>query len=133
MVREQLMTTATVRDVEIKNNYESIAWKWMRYSGILLIPLAWGHMLIQDVLVGAHRIDLGYVEMRWSILGWRVYDFLLLAFAFAHGMNGLRQVLFDFLPAPRLRRVLSWALFVLWLIVSLIGAAAIIGGVRMPE
>ena len=23
---------------------------------------------------------------------WRVYDFLLLAFTFAHGMNGLRQV-----------------------------------------
>jgi succinate dehydrogenase / fumarate reductase membrane anchor subunit len=132
MVREQLMTTATVRDVEIKNNYESTAWKWMRYSGILLIPLAWGHMLIQDVLVGAHQIDLSYVEMRWSIMGWRVYDFLLLAFAFAHGMNGLRQVLFDFLPAPRLRRVFSWTLFVLWLVVSLIGAAAIIGGVRMP-
>jgi succinate dehydrogenase / fumarate reductase membrane anchor subunit len=126
------MTTATVRNVEIKNNYESVAWKWMRYSGILLIPLAWGHMLIQDVLVGAHRIDLSYVEMRWSITGWRVYDFLLLAFAFAHGMNGLRQVLFDFLPAPRVRRALSWALFVLWLVVSLIGAAAIIGGVRMP-
>ncbi len=24
----------------------------MRYSGLLLIPLAWGHVLIQDVLVG---------------------------------------------------------------------------------
>ena len=24
----------------------------MRYSAILLVPLAWGHVLIQDVLVG---------------------------------------------------------------------------------
>jgi succinate dehydrogenase / fumarate reductase membrane anchor subunit len=132
MIQEQLMTTAGVRDVEIRDNYESIAWRWMRYSGILLIPLAWGHMLIQDVLVGAHRIDLSYVQMRWSITGWRVYDFLLLGLAFAHGMNGLRQVLFDFLPAPRTRRWLSWSLFVLWLAVTLVGAVAIIGGVRMP-
>ena len=71
------MTTASVRDVEIRNNYESIAWRWMRYSGILLIPLAWGHMLIQDVLVGAHRIDLSYVQMRWSITGWRVASITL--------------------------------------------------------
>jgi succinate dehydrogenase / fumarate reductase membrane anchor subunit len=69
----------------------------MRYSGLLLIPLAWGHVLIQDVLVGVHRIDLDYVAMRWAMLGWRVFDFLLLAFAFAHGMNGLRQVLNDYI------------------------------------
>jgi len=87
--------SATIRTVRLKSNYDSIAWKWMRYSGILLIPLAWGHVLIQDVLVGVHKIDLAYVAMRWSFWGWRVYDFLLLAFAFAHGINGLRQILFD--------------------------------------
>jgi succinate dehydrogenase / fumarate reductase membrane anchor subunit len=104
----------------------------MRYSGLLLIPLAWLHVLIQDVLVGVHRIDIDYVAMRWATLGWRVYDFLLLAFAFAHGMNGLRQVLQDYIKAEKTMRIVSWGLFGFWLLVSAIGAGAIIGGVRMP-
>lgn len=112
--------------------FESWAWKWMRYSGLLLIPLAWGHVLIQDILVGVHSIDLDYVAMRWASLGWRVYDFLLLAFAFAHGVNGLRQVLNDYIRQDSTRRRVTWLLFVLWIVISLIGAAAIVGGVRVP-
>ena len=79
-------------------------WLLMRYSGIALIPLAWIHVLIQDVLVGVHRIDLDYVALRWATLGWRVYDMALLGFAFAHGMNGLRQVLEDYITRDRPRR-----------------------------
>ena len=104
----------------------------MRYSGLLLIPLAWGHVLIQDVLVGVHQIDLDYVAMRWAILGWRVYDFLLLASAFAHGVNGLRQVINDFVKSERLMRTITWGLLAFWFLLSLIGASAIIGGVRPP-
>lgn len=110
---------------------ESALWRWMRYSGLLLIPLAWGHVLIQDVLVGVHRIDLDYVAMRWASLAWRTYDFLLLAFALAHGMNGLRQVLHDFLDGNQMR-VFNWILFIIWLSISLIGGIAIVGGVRKP-
>ncbi|MGC1378365.1 MAG: hypothetical protein WA821_19185 [Anaerolineales bacterium] len=122
----------TTRKVQLKPNYDSIAWKWMRYSAILLIPLAWGHILIQDVLVGVHQIDLNYVAQRWAFWGWRAYDFLLLAFAFAHGVNGLRQILSDYITAAKWRNIISWLLLVFWLVVSLIGAVAIIGGVRMP-
>jgi succinate dehydrogenase hydrophobic anchor subunit len=84
------------RVIDLRRNREVIAWKWMRYSGLLLIPLAWGHVLIQDVLVGVDRIDLNYVSMRWAYLGWRIYDLFLLVFALAHGINGLRQVVLDF-------------------------------------
>lgn len=114
------------------NQTEIFAWKWMRYSGLLLIPLAWGHVLLQDVLVGVHRIDLDYVAMRWASIGWRTYDFLLLAFAFAHGMNGLRQVIHDYIRSEALMRKVSWLLFAFWLVLATIGAYAIIGGVRQP-
>lgn len=124
---------STQRVVKIKPNYEVIAWKWMRYTAILLIPLAWFHMILQDVLVGVHRIDSNYVQMRWAFWGWRVYDFFLLAFAFAHGVNGLRQVLLDYVHSDRGRAIVSWGLLFFWLIISLIGAIAIIGGVRMPS
>ena len=113
-------------------SYESVAWKWMRYSGLLLIPLAWGHVFLQDVLVGVHRIDIDYVALRWATVGWRVYDFLLLAFAFAHGVNGLRQVARDYIKGDRQMRIISRLLFILWMIISAIGAIAIIGGVRVP-
>jgi len=113
-----------------KSRVETTAWKWMRYSGLLLIPLAWGHVLIQDVLIGVHSIDLDYVAKRWASIGWRTYDFLLLAFAFAHGVNGLRQVIHDYIPSEALMRKISWLLFIFWLVLAIIGAFTIIGGVR---
>lgn len=118
--------------VRIRPNYEIVAWKWMRYSGLLLIPLAWLHVLIQDVLVGVHAIDLDYVAMRWASLGWRAYDFLLLAFAFAHGVNGFRQVIHDYVRKEENMRTISWWLFGFWLVFSTIGAVTLIGGVRQP-
>lgn len=124
--------TADVRRVPRPRSFEALAWLFMRYSGILLIPLVWVHVLIQDVLVGVHAIDLDYVAMRWATLGWRVYDIALLAFTFAHGMNGLRNVLNDYARGPGLRRALDVALLLGWLVISAIGAVAIIGGVRMP-
>lgn len=102
----------------------------MRYSGFLLIPLAWGHVLIQDVLVGGHGISLDYVALRWSMTGWRIYDFLLLAFAFAHGVNGLRQVLFDYVHSAKNRQIIAVGLFIFWSLISLVGGVAIIGGVK---
>ena len=122
------MTTRAKRS----RTYESVAWKWMRYSSLLLIPLVWGHVLIQDVIVGVHDIDIDYVALRWANVGWQTYDILLLAFAFAHGMNGLRQVAMDFVHTDKARRNLSIILFIIWIVVSAIGAVAIIAGAR-PE
>ena len=125
-------TTSTNRPVRVATpkNFETTAWLFMRYSAVLLIPLAFGHIILQDVIVGVHRIDLDYVAMRWERLAWRIYDAALLAFAFAHGMNGLRQVLADYIKNERVFRVVSWILLIAWLAISAVGAAAIIGGVR---
>jgi succinate dehydrogenase / fumarate reductase, membrane anchor subunit len=121
---------AEARKVVVKQNYESTAWKWMRYSGFLLIPLAWIHILLQDAIVGVHAIDVSYVAARWANIGWRAYDVALLAFAFAHGVNGFRQVAFDFVHSDRSRRILSWVLLVGWFVISAIGAYALIAGVK---
>ncbi|MFO7622951.1 MAG: hypothetical protein R6V73_01255 [Anaerolineales bacterium] len=121
-----------VRKIETPPNYERVAWNWMRYSGVLLIPLVWIHTILQDVIVGVHAIDLDYVAIRWATLGWRVYDIALLGFAFAHGMNGLRQVLFEYFHTPKARRNLSASLLVAWFAITAIGAIALIFGVRQP-
>ena len=121
---------AQVRTVEKPHNIENTAWRWMRYSGILLIPLAWFHVLLQDVIVGVHAIDIDYVVVRWASIGWQVYDILLLAFAFAHGMNGLRQVANDFIHGATARRITATVIFLLWLVISIIGAVAIIAAAQ---
>jgi succinate dehydrogenase / fumarate reductase membrane anchor subunit len=121
---------AEVRKVVVQQNYESTAWKWMRYSGFLLIPLAWIHILLQDAVVGVHAIDVNYVTARWANIGWRAYDVALLAFAFAHGVNGFRQVAFDYVHSERGRRILSWVLLLGWFVISAIGAYALIAGVK---
>ncbi|OGO18162.1 MAG: hypothetical protein A2Z14_18865 [Chloroflexi bacterium RBG_16_48_8] len=71
--------------------------------------------------------------MRWLILGWRVYDIFLLAFAFSHGVLGLRQVLFDYIHHDKAQQMINWSLFFFWLVISVTGAVAIMGGVKLPS
>ena len=114
----------------VKRSGEAWSWLLMRWSGFLLVPIVWIHLLLQDVLVGVHAIDLDYVALRWATLGWRVYDLALLAFALGHGMNGLRGVLLDYLPQATWRRIVGWGILGLWLIITALGATAAIGGVK---
>jgi succinate dehydrogenase / fumarate reductase, membrane anchor subunit len=114
----------------LRRSWLTVAWTLMRLSAILLVPLVWGHVLIQDMLVGVHKISLDYVALRWASIGWRAYDAALLCFAFAHGSNGLRQVLEDYIHGRTARRVLRTLIFLFWLSITALGAAAVIGGVR---
>jgi succinate dehydrogenase cytochrome b556 subunit len=118
------------RGIRPQRGLEAWAWLFMRWSGVLLIPLAWGHVLLQDALVGVHAIDLDYVSRQWMMLGWRVYDAALLLFAFLHGMNGLRGILNEYLRASRWRGLANGVWLVGLLVWIVIGAAAVIGGVR---
>lgn len=123
-------TSSAPQRVAAPRNFETNAWLFMRYSALLLIPLAFGHMILQDVVVGVHNMDLDYVAMRWSSIAWRIYDAALLIFAFAHGMNGLRQVLMDYIRNERAFRTVSWILLIVFIVISAIGAIALVGGVR---
>ena len=113
-----------------KLDYEGKAWIFMRYSSILLIPLVWFHILWQDVIIGVHDIDLNYVLQRWNNIGLQIYDIALLTFAFAHGMNGLRQVLMDYIHGEVARKRVSTIVFILWLAISVIGGLAIIAAAK---
>jgi succinate dehydrogenase / fumarate reductase, membrane anchor subunit len=124
------ITETTSRRLKPRRSYDMVAWMWMRYTGFLLIPLVFVHVALNDVIIGVHGMDLGLVESRWMFVGWRIYSASILAFAFAHGMNGLRQVLDDFIHTDRTRQIVGWVLFFVWLIITAMGAIALIGGVR---
>ena len=71
-------------------NFEKYAWLFMRFSGIVLVFLALGHLFVmlmwQD---GVYRIDFNYVAQRWHSPFWQTWDLLLLWLAQLHGGNGL--------------------------------------------
>lgn len=113
----------------LRPNSEIKVWKYMRLSAILLVPLVWIHAIINTLIIGAENISLDLVAVRWASIGWRVYDIILLTFAFSHGVSGLRQVLMDFTSTSTSRNILNIILLLFWLILSIIGAAGIIGGI----
>jgi len=119
------------RAVATPKTLDTYIWQFMRWSGVLLIPLVWMHVAIQDVLIGVHHIDLAFVAMRWANWGWRAYDLALLGFAFGHGMLGLRNVVNDYVSNPALGGRIKWAMIIGWLVLMVIGAVAVFGGAQM--
>lgn len=112
-------------------NFETWSWLFMRWSGGLLILVVFMHVLANALLTGAHYIDLEYVAARWAQpLEW-TSTFILLMLSFAHGVNGLRAVLGDYLKSDAANRVAGAVLFVVWLVVTGLGAYALLAGVRL--
>ncbi|GAB4280054.1 MAG: hypothetical protein Kow0080_32690 [Candidatus Promineifilaceae bacterium] len=90
------VTGVTRRKVQVQSNFERTAFMFMRMSGIALLILAVGHMMIQHVLNTTANLTVMFVAEQWNSWGWKAYDFLLLLFAIPHGVNGLRNVLEDY-------------------------------------
>lgn len=126
------MATYTRAIPQPRAKLELYAWVFMRLSGILLVPLAFGHLAIMHIINNVHAIGLDFVAMRWAMLGWRVYDAALLGFAFIHGLNGLRYVVDDYVHHPGWNRAIKYVMVVGGALILLIGSAALIGGVRQP-
>jgi succinate dehydrogenase / fumarate reductase membrane anchor subunit len=120
------MTSATPsitrRKVQIKYNFERYAFLFMRMSGLILLILAVGHMIIQHVLNSSGNLTLIFVAEQWNSWGWKVYDIFLLLFAIPHGINGLRYVLEDYIHNPGVMRVVNIVLAV-FVVVTVIWAA----------
>lgn len=91
----------TVRTIQQPRNLERTAYLFMRFSGVALLILAVGHMMIQHVLNSSGNLTMQFVADQWNSWGWRTYDMFLLVFAVAHGFNGFRNVIEDYIHNPR--------------------------------
>lgn len=90
-----------------RSRFELYSWLFMRLSGILLLFLAVGHVLIMHVLdEGVNRVDFAFVADRWASPFWRTWDWLLLTLALLHGINGVRIIVQDYVKSPAGR--LAW-------------------------
>jgi succinate dehydrogenase / fumarate reductase membrane anchor subunit len=107
--------------------FELWSWLFMRISGLVLLFLAVGHILIMHVLdEGVNRVDFGFVATRWGSPFWRTWDWALLTLALIHGINGLRVIVQDYVKWPGARfavnmlfYVLGFGLFVLGTVIVL--------------
>ena len=80
-----------------RGNYEKYSWMFMRASGLVLVFLVLGHLLIMNVLDGGvQRINFSFVAGRWSSPFWQAWDLLQLWLAMLHGANGMRTVINDY-------------------------------------
>lgn len=120
------MTSATSnitrRKVQVKFNFERYAFLFMRMSGLALLILAVGHMMIQHVLNSSGNLTLIFVAEQWNSWGWKAYDIFLLLFAIPHGINGLRNVLEDYIHNPRTMKTINIVLTV-FVVATVIWAA----------
>lgn len=86
-----------------ESGLELYAWLFMRVSGVVLLLLALGHLIIMHIIYNVGEINTEFVAARWSNPLWRLYDWLLLALALVHGCNGLRVIVDDYVRRPGLR------------------------------
>jgi succinate dehydrogenase / fumarate reductase membrane anchor subunit len=109
-----------------KTNFELYAWVFMRLSGLALIVLVLGHLLIMNVLDGGvQRINFGFVAGRWSSPFWRTWDLLMLWLAELHGANGLRTVINDYAERAQSRFWLKMLLYSSAVLVLMLGTLVI--------
>lgn len=106
------------------SGFEFNMWLFMRVSGLLLIFLALFHMLWLHFVISVEKITFDTIVARWTgphAVLWRTFDLLLLAFAFTHGINGLRNVLDDYFHSPGWRAFLKVGLVVFWFVLMGMG------------
>lgn len=106
------MTAASFDAPRRRVNWEKWGWLYMRVSGVLLVVLIFGHLLVNVFLGdGVQAIDFAFVAGKLADPFWIVYDLLLLWLALIHGANGMRTIVNDY-SQGRLRVVLLTALAV---------------------
>ncbi len=131
---------------------ERFWWSFMRISGILIVPLVFGHLaamhIVQGVfdltlqggqVVGTNAINesgtaVEFVYHRWNFLvggvyAFRVYDFALLALVTVHGFNGLRYVFTDYVQNEFAKRGLIYLCVIGAVVLLVAGGGALLLGV----
>ncbi len=98
----------------------------MRLSGILLVVLVLGHLLIQLVLDGGvSKVSFAFVAGRWASPFWMAWDLIMLWLAMLHGANGLRTIINDYAQRDNTRFWLKMLLYTATVFTVLLGTLVI--------
>ncbi len=94
-----------------RRSFETWSWFFMRLSGLALVFLALVHFALTHIVNDVVETDYRFVADRWENPLWRLFDWALLTLALAHGANGLRWILDDYVRRPRRQAAARTALY----------------------
>jgi succinate dehydrogenase / fumarate reductase membrane anchor subunit len=118
------------RRVKPSGGFELRVWYFMRISGLALVLLALGHLVIVHILYNVETINYAFVADRWDAQGtgpfWRLWDWSMVVLAVIHGMNGLREILDEYVVRPGRRVAMHTFIWVLATVLVGMGTYAII-------
>lgn len=109
-----------------RTSFEMYSWIFMRMSGLLLIVLVLGHLVIMNVLDGGvQKINFSFVAGRWASPFWRTWDLMQLWLAELHGTNGLRTIINDYAVRDSTRFWLKMLLYTSAFLILVLGTLVI--------
>ena len=109
-----------------KRSFETWSWLFMRLSGLALVFLALIHFAVTHIVNDVVDTDYDFVAHRWDNPLWRLFDWALLALALAHGLNGLRWIVDDYVRGPRARAAVKAGLYGVSGVLFLAGTVTIV-------
>jgi len=102
-------------------------WFFMRISGIILLFLVLIHLFVMHIQdAGVERVDFAFVAERWTNVGWKTFDWMMLFLALLHGANGMRIVVDDYVHRPGLRTAIKGTLYTVTAVLMVMGTAVLI-------
>jgi succinate dehydrogenase / fumarate reductase membrane anchor subunit len=105
---------------------ERWGWLYMRLSGVLLLVLIFGHLLINLFMNGGiQQISFAFVAGKWADPFWKIWDGLMLWLALIHGTNGMRTLVNDYTEREGLRKVLNYTLWIVCVALVVLGTLVI--------
>ncbi|MBA3690304.1 MAG: succinate dehydrogenase hydrophobic membrane anchor subunit [Actinobacteria bacterium] len=108
------------------SGFELWTWLFMRISGIVLLILTVGHVLIMHVVGdGVERVDFAFIATRWGSPFWRTWDWALLVLALIHGINGLRVITLDYVRPAGARFAINISFYTLGFMLFVLGTVIV--------
>jgi succinate dehydrogenase membrane anchor subunit len=106
--------------------FELWMWLFMRISGLVLLVLAVGHVLVMHVVdEGVGRVNFGFVATRWASPFWRTWDWAMLVLALIHGINGLRVIVLDYVRPAGVRFAANMFFYVTGFVLFVLGTVIV--------
>jgi len=102
------------------------AWFLQRITAILLLPLLFLHMIVNHYMDPSTAIQVKDVEANVRMVSFFVVDHILLLFGLFHGLNGARNVAYDYLNEDRHRKLVNIALVIVGVVTYVYGSLVLL-------
>lgn len=117
-----------------RGNTEMFSWLFMRLSGIVLVVLIFGHLIVNLMVgEGIKAVDFGFVAGKWADPFWQVWDVTMLWLAMIHGTNGVRTIINDYAEKDGTRFWLKMVLYTATVLILVLGTLVVFTFNPCPE